>query len=182
VVVGAVAGLLQVAWAFPPVRSALSRRARRAWSEGGEVLFLCSGNIWRSPFAEAVVRVTQPDRRVRSAGFFPQPGRPSPPEAVALAAERWGIDLSEHRSAVVDGVAVAHAGAIFLFDAGNVLLLARRHPTALRRAHLVGALDPDGPLLIADPHIASREAQCAILDLAANAIAAANLVRLARDP
>ena len=65
------------------------------------VLVICNGNIFRSPFAAAVLRRALELRglgrvRVDSAGFA-GPGRPTPADAVAAAARR-AIDLSRHAS------------------------------------------------------------------------------------
>jgi protein-tyrosine phosphatase len=130
--------------AVAPVRRRLHARALRAWREADEPLIVCQGNINRSPFAGELVRVA-------SAGFEEPPGRPSPPRTVAAAADR-GVDLSAHRSRVVDDALVARTDAIFGFDLQNLARLILRHPRAWRRAHLLGALAPDGPVLIADPH------------------------------
>ena len=56
------------------------------------VLVICNGNLFRSPFAAAVLRRALELRglgrvRVDSAGFA-GPGRPTPPDAVAAAARR----------------------------------------------------------------------------------------------
>lgn len=69
------------------------------------VLFVCFGNICRSPYAEFRLRAHLDDAGldgnvdIRSVGFI-SPGRGSPPEALRAAAER-GLDLSDHRSAVL---------------------------------------------------------------------------------
>lgn len=89
-----------------PVRR---RRARERASDliaGGldEVLFVCRGNICRSPFAErSFLQKSDAAGRieVRSSGFYPECGRSSPPEAVD-AARRRGVDLAGHRSRVLD--------------------------------------------------------------------------------
>src|SRR5690606_1696578 len=65
------------------------------------VVFVCHGNIYRSPFAEYLFRKLLPPSlaasvQVSSAGFV-GPGRSSPEGAVALASRR-GIDLAAHRA------------------------------------------------------------------------------------
>ena len=65
------------------------------------VVFLCNGNICRSPFAALLfARLISPDLAraisIRSAGFIGT-RREAPPEALA-SAERYGIDMSSHRS------------------------------------------------------------------------------------
>lgn len=68
------------------------------------VLFVCHGNVCRSPFAAAAFQRALPAElrrrvRVKSLGFV-EPGRPSPERAIAVAARR-GIDLTAHRSALL---------------------------------------------------------------------------------
>ena len=82
----------------------LRRRAERVvsgLSRPQTILFLCTGNICRSPYAEKVFERSQraglaPKVTVLSAGFL-ESGRPSPEEAVRIARER-GISLETHRS------------------------------------------------------------------------------------
>ena len=134
------------------VRSALRRRALRAWRATHAPLILCFGNINRSPFAAALARRDRlRPAGARSAGFFPEPGRCSPAATVAAAA-RYGVDLSGHRSSCVTRAELAGAAAIFVFDLENVARVAASSPAALWRLHLVGSLDDDRSVLIADPH------------------------------
>jgi protein-tyrosine-phosphatase len=68
------------------------------------VLFICQGNICRSPFAAALFARLLPAPMAApittfSAGFV-GPGRPSPPLALT-SAESFDIDLTGHRSVVV---------------------------------------------------------------------------------
>ncbi len=65
-----------------------------------QLLFLCTGNICRSPFAEHLVRRWAEELggvEVLSAGTAAEAGRPCPPDAVQ-AASAFGVDLSLHRS------------------------------------------------------------------------------------
>src|SRR5256884_3514216 len=90
------------------------RRAALAALAGAErapesVLVICNGNIFRSPFAAAVLRRALELRglgrvRVDSAGFA-GPGRAAPADAIAAAARR-AIDLSRHASQLVMAVVV----------------------------------------------------------------------------
>jgi protein arginine phosphatase len=80
-------------------RDALTRLARHGWPRS--VVFVCHGNVCRSPYAAAAfVRRLPPALRravrVDSAGFR-GPGRPAPPHAVVVA-RRHGVDLTTHRS------------------------------------------------------------------------------------
>jgi protein-tyrosine-phosphatase len=134
----------------PRYRRRLREAAADALRSSRSVLFVCRGNIARSPFAAALVARQLPDgHEVRSAGFLPA-GRVSPPAAVA-AAELWDVDLSGHRSQALTPELVEGSDAIFVFDGRNLTDLLSRHPEARERVHLVGALDDDDEILIPDP-------------------------------
>lgn len=60
-------------------------------------LFICSGNVCRSPFAEHVARKVARKREFFSAGMKVSKSNPPPPEAV-VAAEEFGVKLDGHRS------------------------------------------------------------------------------------
>jgi protein-tyrosine phosphatase len=97
------------------------------------ILVVCTGNICRSPYAEAVLRSGLEHCglaaiQVESAGFI-GPDRPAEPRGLALAAAR-GVDLSSHRSRLV-GPADASRFDFFL-------VMTRRH-----RDQLVGRLEVD---------------------------------------
>lgn len=67
-----------------------------------KVLFVCSGNLCRSPMAAAYLRQLGPRRGlshlvVDSAGTLGIEGQPATPEAIEVLAE-IGVDLTGHRS------------------------------------------------------------------------------------
>ena len=66
-----------------------------------KVLFVCAGNICRSPFAEGLARRLAAERGLdvefASAGEIALDGDRCPGDAVA-AAEEHGVDLSSHRA------------------------------------------------------------------------------------
>ncbi|WP_419845337.1 hypothetical protein [Candidatus Poriferisocius sp.] len=62
-----------------------------------KVLFVCTGNICRSPMAEVLFAHMAPDAEVSSAGTMDWSGQPAHEYAIAAMAER-GLDLSAHRS------------------------------------------------------------------------------------
>jgi protein-tyrosine phosphatase len=159
--------------ALAPLRRPLQRRALRAWRATDEPLIVCTGNINRSPFAAALAR-RRPGSRARSAGFYPEAGRPSPPATQAAASAR-GVDLSAHRSVVLDQAMIAGAGAIFAFDLQHLARLLARRPRAWRKLHLLGLL-ADGPgVLIVDPHGRQQAVLEAVLDQIAAAVERADL-------
>jgi protein-tyrosine-phosphatase len=82
-------------------------------------MFICHGNIWRSPYAErrfaaAVASLGERAPRTGSAGFI-GPDRPPPDEAIAAAAEK-GIDMREHRSRVAAAPELALSDLIVVME------------------------------------------------------------------
>jgi len=68
--------------------------------EDKKLLFVCTGNVCRSPMAEYLFRHRAANRTgwtAQSAGLLAAPGAPASPLAVEVLAE-WSIDLSPHRS------------------------------------------------------------------------------------
>ncbi len=125
-------------------RAALLSRLGRG-APPGRILFVCHGNIIRSPFAEHLARARAPsvlDGRIdfASAGFI-GPGRPSPPEALE-AARLWGIDLSPHRSRLLSRDEVSRAGLVFVVEPRQRHAV-RRLGCPASRVLLLGDLDPE---------------------------------------
>jgi len=78
---------------------------------------VCQGNICRSPFAEAVLRIWLGDSTIKisSAGMIPLPGRQTPLVGREAAAAH-GIDLSAHRSVWLTRKMAEEASALIVFD------------------------------------------------------------------
>jgi protein-tyrosine phosphatase len=66
------------------------------------VLFVCTGNTCRSPMAEALARKMGEEQGIKlitdSAGIYADSGDAASREAVEVLKDRYGIDLSAHRS------------------------------------------------------------------------------------
>lgn len=131
-------------------REELRREATRAWSDARSFLFVCLGNVCRSPFAERLARRQDAGRHVISAGHYPVSGR-RPPELAVDAAQGFDVDLASHRSRVLSRGMVEEADAVFVFDRENYQAVISHHPGAAERTHQLGALCPEGPLHVADP-------------------------------
>jgi protein-tyrosine phosphatase len=117
-------------------------------------LFICYGNVCRSPYAAALFAelwpAIMPRVTVTSAGFV-GPGRGSPERALSAALRR-GIDLSGHRSTLVSTQAVRGAELAVVMSANQSRAIRR---VGGRRANplILGDLDP-APILtrtIVDP-------------------------------
>jgi protein-tyrosine-phosphatase/predicted ATP-grasp superfamily ATP-dependent carboligase len=105
-------------------------RAVRASAGRLRVLFVCQGNICRSPFAAAVLRSRLGDNAaisIGSAGMIPHPGRPTPPLGLQAAAA-VGIDLAAHRSAWLTRETAEAASLLVVFDETNRTAVFDRYP------------------------------------------------------
>lgn len=99
-------------------RAAAAALLRR--SDVRSVLFVCHGNVCRSPyaavaFARALDGLPGVSVHVSSAGFI-GPGR-MPPETALAAAQRRGLDLSNHRSRLLAPEIVRAASVVVVMAA-----------------------------------------------------------------
>jgi protein-tyrosine phosphatase len=136
---------------IPAVRQRATAKTRAALERAESVLFVCLGNICRSPFAEHYARRVLPAAvAVRSSGLYPRPNRPSPEPAI-LAASEQGVDLSRHRADVLNEESVGRSDLIFSFDESVHQEIRRRFPAARGKLHRFALLADDGPVEVPDP-------------------------------
>jgi protein-tyrosine-phosphatase len=124
--------------------------------EGNTILFLCYGNICRSPFAATFwnEKLRCADARLplaRSAGFVEEPNRRTPATIAQVVRDAFDVDLTAHRSRHVTESDVNSAAAIFVMDAKNFADLKRRFPRAVDRTFFLGASSDLAEAAIADP-------------------------------
>ncbi len=103
------------------------------------ILFICTGNICRSPMAEAIFRHRLGSRTgwtIGSAGVAAMPGQPASPEAKAVLKE-WGIDLSRHRSRPLTQALVDAADWLVVMTAGHAQVVKAVFPAARERVRLL---------------------------------------------
>ena len=129
-----------------PRRRARAERALQSAGPPRAVIFVCLGNICRSPYAASRLRVLMGAEggipiEVKSAGFL-GPDRPSPPELVALAAGR-GIDLGLHRSQTVSGELIGLHSQIIVMDPAQRRLVRRALDVPAEAILILGDLDPE---------------------------------------
>jgi protein-tyrosine-phosphatase/predicted ATP-grasp superfamily ATP-dependent carboligase len=122
-------------------RTQLTDSARRA----EKVLFVCYGNILRSPFASSYLRVKAAAEgrgiAVRSTGIYHRVGRGADPRGIA-AGRRWDVDLSSHRSTRIDEELVRWADLILVMDRRNLGDMRREFPAAAHKTFMLGAVEP----------------------------------------
>lgn len=132
-------------------------RTRLAKIAPESVIFLCLGNVCRSPYGAFVLASRSPHVRVDSAGFI-GPDRAPPDDARHVARAR-GVEHGHHRSKVVTRELLAAADAVFLFDRFNVARLRQFGGMSDDRVFWLGDFDSEwtGKRAIIDPWGKPRE-------------------------
>ena len=134
----------------PIRRRRLRRRLEALARRPGEILFVCHGNVCRSPYAElAFPRVIPAEARydptLRSAGFV-GPGR-SPPDTAIRVARRRGVELAAHRSSILTVAKVRRSELIVVMNADQRRDVSTLYGAAVQGSAIVilGDLDPERP-------------------------------------
>ncbi len=115
------------------------------------ILFVCYGNVCRSPLAELYARKLAPEMEVASAGFHEKVDRSPPVWYQAIAAE-LGVDLSVWLSKRVDREQVEWSQLVLLADLENLDRFRQEFPDALCKATLLGLFSPTRHTSIEDPY------------------------------
>lgn len=112
------------------------------------VLVLCTGNICRSPVAEALFRSALPGRNVLSAGLDAVVGCPPDPLATQFMLER-NIDISSHRGQQVATWMLRAADLILVMETRQQSIVESHYPTCKGKVFRMREFDRQD---IADPY------------------------------
>lgn len=135
------------------------------------ILFICHGNRFRSPFAECITKSLRPDWRVESAGVKDPIGtHPAAPPARAAAEER-GLSLATHRARLVSWDMMEKADWVLFMDRGNLRRLHERFGTKFD-TKLLCLASVVGGTRIPDPCFISGEGRLAIWEIIVRACTA----------
>src|SRR6266513_2125854 len=107
------------------------------------ILFVCTGNVCRSPMAEGILRHAlqgRGDYRVMSAGLGAAEGQPPSPYAVQ-AVKELGIDISGQRSRMLTPEMVQQADYIFGMTHSHVDTVMLLYPQAAEKTFLPREFD-----------------------------------------
>jgi protein-tyrosine-phosphatase len=126
-------------------------------------LFVCHGNIMRSPMAELMLKRALPESHqksttVLSAGIHATPGTEAHPRALEAARE-FGLLLDQHRSRVLTEEMIANADAVFAMDFQNQAELLIQFPQARDKIFLLScyAEGKQRGRTIADPYFGDQD-------------------------
>jgi protein-tyrosine-phosphatase len=130
---------------------------RRLKAAGGpsKIVFLCYGNICRSPLAAALAKQRLSGVAIDSAGFHEQTSRNCPQKILRIG-NSFGIDLSGHCSARITGEQLANADLVIAMDLENLNRLSQEFPEMVDRTTLLGLFGTPETLVIADPYLADE--------------------------
>ncbi len=105
------------------------------------ILVLCTGNICRSPYAEAKLKSLLPDLVITSAGVSTDKSglvnKPADPLAIAVAKD-FGFDISNHSAKQVTQALIDDYDLILAMERNQLDLLCKKFPTARSKGFVIG--------------------------------------------
>lgn len=113
----------------------------------GSILFICQGNVCRSPFAERYLRKIARERnlagvRSLSAGLDVRVSVSSPDLAVRVA-KTLAVDLMHHRSKPITADMVEDSDVIFAMEHRQAIFLRKAFPEHVSKIFLLPLFDTD---------------------------------------
>jgi protein-tyrosine phosphatase len=151
------------------------------------VLFVCTGNQYRSPIAAETFRgqLTRDGRAgqwmVSSAGTWTSSGRQALPDAVELA-RSFGVNIDGHTTRMLDAKMLEDADLVFVMEQGHKESIQVEFPFAKKKVYLLSQVLDELAYDIPDPASAQSEAREIIRDLVAMVRAGSgNIYRIAES-
>lgn len=121
-----------------------------------KILFVCLGNICRSPMAEGLLKKMRSDFSVSSAGVSSMDGWHAMPEAVEVM-KGHGVDISRHVAKPVREEFVMEADLVLAMTRRHKKMLISRYPDAEDKIFTLREYAGTG-VDIADPYGRSKRA------------------------
>jgi protein-tyrosine-phosphatase/predicted ATP-grasp superfamily ATP-dependent carboligase len=120
-------------------------RFKRLLHQRRHLLFVCRGNICRSPFAEGYAKNKLKSLGIAgvvtaSAGTYPKENR-KPPDLARLTSKEFGVTLDDHRSRVVEPQLIEWASAVVCMDYRDYAELRRVFPDVKGKLFFLRSFD-----------------------------------------
>ena len=150
----------------PIIRKLKAWKQERAWltrhkqllarirlGEVTNIVFVCLGNICRSPFAAALARDRFPSLQIHSSGFYHREGRATP-EKMQRIVTHFGVDLSLHRSSRLTLQLLEQCDMVLVMDRENMAELEKQFPEAASKTTFLGLFGSPASITVDDPYTA----------------------------
>jgi len=133
------------------------------------ILFVCTGNLYRSPLTAAFFRMklladARGDWAIESAGTWTQPGQPVSPETIRAAA-KFGADLAGHLSQLISADLLSRFNLVLVMEKGHKEALDQEFPFASRKTHLISQVVDHLVYDVPDPLTSGQELDILASDL-----------------
>lgn len=119
------------------------------------ILVVCTGNICRSPIAEALLKSKLPGKEIWSAGTGALVGNGADLYSVEVSASH-GLDLSAHRAQQLTLPMLQHADLVLTLDGSHSGWINNRYPQFRGKVHKLGKWRQDED--VPDPYRQPMEA------------------------
>ena len=122
------------------------------------ILFVCTGNRFRSPLAEAYFKKmlttigAAQTWRVESAGTWVSQSLPPTPEAIEEA-EKRNLDITAHLSRSINETLLSQADLILVMESGQKEALTNEFPEIKRKIYLLTEICGGLPYNLPDPYV-----------------------------
>lgn len=138
-------------WLLGPYRTL----GRVDWSRVQRIVFVCQGNICRSPFAHRRFRQMTSALPVASFGLSTNSGSPADATAIDVA-KQFGIDLSDHRATDAKDFEIADGDLLFVMEDRHAKAVTHAIAGRAVQIALLGLWYRPYFALLYDPHTLSR--------------------------
>jgi protein-tyrosine phosphatase len=144
------------------------------WERVERLVYVCAGNICRSPLAERVA--LDAGYVACSFGLDCTPDRPADPRVIRLAANR-GYDLSQHRTTRYDAVELGSSDLVVGMERWHLMAVRERFASNAQTT-LIGLWHTDQRPFVPDPYSSGEE----YFDRCTQFLLEATLALIARCP
>lgn len=112
------------------------------FSHNKRIIFVCKGNVCRSPFAEYYARKSLKEYasniEILSAGYSVTEANPTPDEGLQVA-KQYGVNLEAHRSRQLTN-GMLHESSVVVFEAKHIKAIEQMFPEIKDRIYLLPCL------------------------------------------